>query len=364
MSIWKNIELYIRNKITSSLSYHSYQQEISEPAAVFTNANVKRLLVLRQDRIGDVLVSVPILQEIRKALPNAQIDILLSHRNYGAKRAFEPFCNKFYKYGKNALDNIVLLKKLRHRKYDLVLDLYDNASTTSSLIVKLAKPKYSLGIEKANAHVYSHLVPLLNKQEHHIVDRITNLLLPFYIKPDKKYLNLAYPISDEDKIFAQNLLGKKCKFRFGINLSGSTRNKFWGLENHISLINKLSSSRPDYEIVCFGTEDYSYELTQIEKQTSALIAPKVSSIHEWACLLSTVDMLMTPDTAAVHLAAAWKIPALCMYELSGQEFAGIPWTPYNSPHILLSTESGSLTSIKINDVLYSIYELEKKYQAM
>ncbi len=360
MAILKKIELYVRNKITSSLSYHSYQQEISEPAPVFNASNIKKILVLRQDRIGDVLVSVPILKKIREVLPEAKIDVLLSHRNFGAKRAFEPFCNTFFKYGRNLKENIFLLRKLRHQKYDLVIDLYDNASTTSSLVVKLSKPKYSLGIEKANAHVYSHLVPLLNKQEYHIVERIANLLLAFGVPNDSKKLKLAYNLSEEDKQTAEQQMGKKTNFRFGINLSGSNRNKFWGLENHISLINKLSSSRPDYEIVCFGTGDYAYEMNQIQEKTKAKIAPKVGSMHEWSCLLSTVDMLLTPDTAAVHLAASWQLPAICLYEVSGKEFAGLPWTPYNSPHVMLSTDSGSLSNIKVNDVLYNIYRLEEK----
>ncbi len=359
MAILKNIELYIRDKITSSLSYHSYQQEISDPGSVFNLSNLKKILVLRQDRIGDVLVSVPVLSNLRKALPGVKIDVLLSHRNYGAKRAFEPFCDSFYKYDRNLKENLLLLKKLRHEKYDLIIDLYDNASTTSSIVVKLAKPKFSLGIEKANAHVYSHLVPLKDKLKYHIVDRIANLLLPFDINPNEIQLDLNYPLTEEEKKNAENLMGTKDKFRFGINLSGSTRNKFWGLDNLIELINKLASARPDYDIVCFGTGDYSNEMNQISERTSARIAPKVGSMHEWACLLSTVDMLLTPDTAAVHLAASWKIPSVCLYEVSGMEFAGLPWTPYNSPYIMLCTDSGSLANIKVNDVLYSVYQLEK-----
>ncbi len=360
MALLKKIELYLRSRITSALSYHSFQQEVSEPTAVFTGKNIKKVLLLRQDRIGDVLVSVPIVEKIKEALPEAKIDILLSHRNQGAKRAFERFADNFYVYGRNFKENFSLIRKLRHNKYDLIIDMYDNASATSSLIVKLSGSTFSLGIEKSNAHVYSHLVPLLDKQEYHITDRLANLLLPFNINPLRSDLKLSYPLSEEDIAFAEGRLGKKEKFRLCINLAGSTPNKYWGQSNHIYLIERLAASRPDFDVVCFGTSEYYRDLETISARTYARIAPAASSIHEWICMISTADMILTPDTAAVHIAAARNIPAICMYEISGREFAGKPWTPYNSEHITLTTESGSLSSIQPNDVLYSIYELEKR----
>jgi len=55
---------------------------------------------------------------------------------------------------------------------------------------------------------------------------------------------------------------------------------------------------------------------------------------------------LTPDTAAVHLASAFKIKTIVLYnqDLENKEIL-MPWFPYNTQYLAFGTKSGSLAGI-------------------
>lgn len=332
--------------------------KIKEPIHAFAPYEKLKILLLRQDRIGDVLISSPFVELLRKNLPAARIDILLGHRNSGARRAIEKHVDNILVYDKKIIHTLSLLGNIRRTKYDVTVDLLDNASRTSSIIVKKSLSRFSLGFDKENSGIYTHVVPLPDKHRVHIVDRTARLLWAFGINPDDKIDGLFYPIEETEKQKALALTGKKEKrLRLGINLSGSDRAKFWGIDNNRNFISALLANYDDIEIFVFGTKDYENDKNEIIRGSKARKAPEVHSFHEFACLLSTCDLIMTPDTSAVHLAAAWKAPCLALYKYDPEGAAGMPWTPYKSPYKALTTSGESIESITVESALGAFDEL-------
>jgi ADP-heptose:LPS heptosyltransferase len=358
-SFFKKIEIAVKKKVNFFLfNSNATPVLINKAEPVFQLSSKAKILILRQDRIGDVLVSVPFFRNLKEALPDANIDVVFGKKNIQAKKAIEKYINKIYVYEKNVLNTISLIRSIRKNRYDLIIDLFDNASTTSSMFVKLSKAKYKLGIEKENSGIYSHIVPLLNKTKFHIVERIAQLLLPFGINPASVDLSLAYLVTEEEKAKAKNFFGEKQKsLRLGINLAGSNRNKFWGVENNIEFINTLNKEFPFIEPVLFGTKEYSAEIEKISIEAKIKIAPKVNSMHDWVCLLSQCDLIVTTDTSAVHFAACLKIPCIALYNYAIDEKFGVYWYPYNSPYRIIGAESGRLSDISAQDAIQKLREL-------
>jgi len=140
-------------------------------------ANAKTILLLRQDRIGDLLVTTPFLRNLQDAFPETQISILLSERNVVAQSCIKPYCSEIFVLRKNPLQFLRLVRQLRRKRFELVIDLLDNPSVTSSILVRLLKARLSLGFEKENRNIYTHTVPLPDKSQGHIVERIANFLM-------------------------------------------------------------------------------------------------------------------------------------------------------------------------------------------
>lgn len=323
---------------------------IQEPELIFTSSNIQKILLLRHDRLGDVLVSIPIFRALRQKLPNTQLDILLSSKNFATNSALKKYLDKFYCYDKSLAGMLKLLKQIRKERYDLVVDLLDNASVTSDLFLKLSKSKNNVGIDKENRRNYHYVVPLLNKHVIHIVERISQLLLPFGIKPDAKDLTLEYDLSEEEIRLGKERLGDKSnKIRVGINLSGSSTSKYWGKQNNIEFIKHILENYRNCEVLVFSDKKLRSEAVEIASESKTRLAPLVASFNEFASMIRTCDILLTPDTSVVHLASAWRQPCIVLYSYKPNKIA-MPWYPYQSNYIAITTEADSIDAIEINEV--------------
>ena len=355
MGFLKKIEKSFSNILIRFLRFKGAQDYITQPTDKFNLTSDSKILLLRQDRIGDVIVSVPIIKHLRENYPAMQIDILYGNYNFGIRNAVENLVSNSYCYTKNAVKDLKLVRKLRKKKYDVIVDMFDNRSTTSALLIKLINPRYSVGLDKENNYLYSHKVPLPDRRKVHIVERTANLLLPFGLDPAKLDLSLEYHLTGNDTKRAADLLGKKSnKLRLGINLSGSIASKYWGRQNYIDFINSISDYNGDLDIVLFAMKQYSNDVAEILSATKSRQAPFVDSVHEFALMLSTCDYLLTPDTSAVHFAAAFKIPSIVMYSIPEGENNRKPWLPYKNKHVVVSTPSENISAISPDKVTEAV----------
>ncbi len=298
--------------------------------------NIK-ILLLRQDRLGDLLISAPFIKELRKSIPNATIDILLSKKNIYAKQCIEDYVDNIYCYEKNLKAIGKLIINLRKENYDLIIDMLDNKSTTSTYLIKLITKRYSLGFDKENSKIYSHIVPIPDKSKIHIIERTCNLLLPFGIDANKLTLELEYKLKENNIQFANDNLGEKIKLRIGINLAGSSKSRYWGIENNINLINQIKTKYLNCEIILFATGEY-IQITQeiIKASNFGILAPSTKDISDFAALLKSCDLIITPDTSVVHFASAFKIKCITLFNV--MIGTPTPWIPYKTISSNLITE--------------------------
>ncbi|HSQ92643.1 MAG TPA: glycosyltransferase family 9 protein, partial [Nitrospiraceae bacterium] len=80
-------------------------------------------------------------------------------------------------------------------------------------------------------------------------------------------------------------------------------------------------------------------------------APLTNSFEEYASLLSSCEILLTPDTSTVHLGAALGIPMVAYYLQSSLHY----WTPIGVDYRMLTQDN--LQDISVNNVLVLFKEL-------
>ena len=358
-SLLKKIELYLKGRINYFIQNNYSPLLVNVPINIFNSGNLKKILLLRQDRIGDVLISTPFLKNLRKISNGIEIHILLSSKNNSARKAVEPFTDKIYIYNKKPKEILRLISKLRRENYDLIIDLFDNPSSTSNFLLKYIKSKWKLGIDKTNSGNYTHTVPLLDKMKYHIVERVCNLLLPFNIDPKTISKELIYKVNKNDKPATENILGKKVsEYRLGINLSGSTEAKFWGIENNRDFCKRIINDFKNVEIILFTTNAGLTRAEEIQHGLEVQMAPLTNSFHEFAVMVSTCDIILSPDTSVIHLASAFGIPVIGLFEFSGSNF-GMPWYPYNVPCEVIN-DNNSIKNIKPEIVFRRFTKLYEK----
>lgn len=291
-----------------------------------------RILLLRQGGLGDALVCVPVVRALRQALPDATIDLLLSRRNFVVAPAYRPYVNRIWNYTKRPLQTAALFLQLHRQRYDLAIDLIDAPSTTSRLLLGVSGARARLGIGRRQSKAYTDAAPSLVRPDMHIVERLSQILVPLGINPSTVPLDLEFPLTDAERETAEVLLGpKRDHCRIGINLSGGFAAKYWGRDNFVALIGHLRQRYPEAEVLVLASPEYEAEVSAIAAAAGARAVPPVPSFTLFAALLHSCDFLVTPDTSVSHLAAAWKIPAVVLF-IQRESPASILWAPYHSPH--------------------------------
>ncbi len=328
---------------------------IESPEKIFVPKKDFKILLLRHDRLGDVLISMPFLKELRSLLPDSRIDILMSFKNKTTSRAVANYCDKIYILDNKPMKFLSLIGQIRRQNYDLVIDLFDNESATSNLILKYSKAKEKLGFDKSNSNNYTYTVPIPDKGTVHIAERLFSLLLPFGHRGTGADIRLEFPLNEKEKEQAIELLGKKQKaLRLGINLTGSDESKYWGNENYIKFINSITRDG-DVEVVLFAVPRIEKEAKLIARETSGKLAPVQKDFFVYAAMLNECDIILTPDTAAVHLAAAFAVPVVALF-LSAEPQRLMPWYPLGTKSKSLLAKN-NIAEISVDEVITAFYEL-------
>ena len=326
----KSLELAVRRAFLAVTDRPFTGDFVSAPRDAFSLGDAPRILFLRQDRIGDVLVSIPVIRALRQHYPRAQIHMLFSRANYGVRHAIAPYVDHAWRYDKTPASALRLIRALRAARYDIVVDLTDNPSVSSQLVARWTGAPYRLGVRHERAGRYTHAVPLLDRRQVHIVERMAQLLLPFGIDPTQVSLDLEYRLSDADRALARTRLAPSDRtLRLGINVAGSSRLRYWGNDNFIACIRWMREFDARFAVWVGGAPAYQADVETIAAATGAAALPPLTSFHEFAAVLREFDMLLTPDTSVVHLAAAWKTPMVGLFRESPDV---MPWYPYHSPY--------------------------------
>lgn len=338
VTILKSLERAARRRYLALTDRPFQGTLVSTPQDVLQLAAEPRLLLLRQDRIGDVLVSVPVVRALRAAYPAARIDMLFSRTNYAALEAVRAFITTAWRYDKTALSAVRLGRGLRRARYDVVVDLMDNPSTNARLAATWCGAPARVGIRHERAGHYTHAVPLLDRQRVHIVERIAQLLLVFGIDPGKVALDLEYPLSATDRARAKAVLGPTERpLRLIANISGSGRPRYWGVEHFVECLTWMAQD-PRFAVAVGGAPGDAADVQAIAARVGATALPALASFHEYAALIREANLLLTPDTSVLHLAAAWKIPTVALFHQPAG--APLPWYPYRSPYRAVEGASG------------------------
>lgn len=347
---FKTIERMVRTAILRSLRLLA-RKRTAAPLNLTPSA---KILFIRQDRIGDVLVSTPLFSVIKRRYPDWSLDVLLSRNNHFVL-VNNPHIRRRWVYTKGVGATLRLLREIRAERYDAVVDLMDNPSATSTIILLLAGGKVNIGLEKENAYACDVVVPLKSRRDTNIVDRIAELLRPFGIDPETADLRVEYTVGQEAEMAAVEFLSAVSEPRIGINISAGSDTRFWGVERYRELMTSIVSSVQPVSIVLLGKPSDRGRLQEIAAGFAGVVVAPDVPFDGFAALISHMDILITPDTSAVHLAAAFSVPCVVLYVQSDPNLQ--IWEPYKTLCEPVITTVDDLSTIPVADVARALEHL-------
>ncbi|MFQ5583031.1 MAG: lipopolysaccharide heptosyltransferase II [Calditrichia bacterium] len=302
------------------------------------NFTPRRILIIQTAFLGDVILTLPLLQKTKLLFPKAQIDFLTVP---ASKNLLEthPDIHELLIYDKRGKDKGLLnifkwVGKIRNRNYDLAL--VPHRSLRSALLALPAKK--SIGLDKSSGSMlFSEQVPY--RKDFHEVNRNLNLLSSFGVDVQEKVLPELIPTEYDVKVvgnWKKSFNTDRWDNMAAIAPGSVWATKRWPVEYHISLIKALS--RRGFQIVLIGGEADKEIGGQIEAEFSERVfnAIGIFTLRQSAALIRQCKFLVTNDSAPQHIAVAVGTPVITIF---GPTVPGFGFYPYGEHDRIVQIEN-------------------------
>ncbi len=282
---------------------------------------VKRVLLLRpESKLGDMVISLPVVDNLRRLYPHISVSILCSPRNAILIDSDSRFTT-IYRYTKSLWHDFKMMQKVRAEKFDCVIDLLINDSVTALVLSQLCgKQAIRIGAGKhAYAKYYDfHLdVPLENEDQ--IIFSTLKTLMPFGVKLEQMNGYSEVYTGKEADATANCFLTEFQKdgskgLVIGHNISAGSANRVWEIERSRELIRRLLAAYSLAKVIVFTAPSERHRGEAIVEgfDSRVTIVPPKLSILDVAAIIRQLDLLISPDTSLVHIARGFKVPVVAL----------------------------------------------------
>ncbi len=327
-----------------------------------------KILIVRTDRIGDVVLTLPLAKIIKGHYTDSEVHFLV--RDYTKPLVeLNKFIDKVYTI--DELSFLQILKLLSREEYTTIIHVYP--------VSKLVLASFFAGIKSRIGTGYRLYSFLLNKKifEHrktgsrHELEYNVQLLKEIGIDFNPGVNNVDFSIQPrlEDVKTIDKILSKK-----GINNNlpiiiihpGSGGSAIdLPLERFIELITKLAQSLK-FNIILTGSKSEKDICEKLVVDKRVLNLSGSLTLTELIALINRAEMLVANSTGPIHLAAALKKQVIGFYP-KFNECSPKRWGPYTDKKSIFQPEMGCINcsreqcerlncmnSIDINNVFKTI----------
>src|SRR5882757_7696245 len=299
--------------------------------------NIKKILIVRSDgKIGDNIVSSFIFREIKKQRPDIAIHVVLSIGNLEMLRD-NPYIDKFYVLKNKSYASLLKMARLlRKEHYDVLFEPTVIFRNRDLMFTKIVGAAINIGYDKDNYKSFNKNLQKGKYQAFEIYSRM--LLLLGFKEMDTNYELATKPAVEKE--IETGMPGLSNEKVIAINLFGASRSRKFDKEKSIALINIVLEKYPSHKIILLSYPAVYEFLEEIIKEINSpnlLLYPKTTTIFHSIALIKKTVLVISPDTAIVHIAEALKKPLVAFYSNDEENF--IQWRPRYNATVLRYTDN-------------------------
>ena len=316
MALLKSAEKFGKKALTFIFKIFVKQEKIS-----FNKIDISKIdkvLIIRQDRrIGNLILTTPLIQKTKTVFPNADIDILIAKSNLILCED-NPHLNRIYPFDHtgfiyNPFRFLKLISTLRKNKYSVLIESSKPSSVSflNGYLAYLTKSPIRIGFENGSGSIFTnfHVKPDLTRHYSEIQQDLVN-----FLSTEESYLQPhIFPNEIEAKKM-RTLLNEKFNITehgriIGIWI-GARGKKKWNIENFIKLFNRIKSETEYFPILVFGIEE-GEDFAGINKEKYS--AFRIIDLKNLKSFILSSDVFICGDTGPLHFSYALGTPTIGIF---------------------------------------------------
>jgi len=287
-----------------------------------------KFLIIRFSSIGDIVLTTPVVRCLKKQIATAEIHYL-TKSNYSSILAANPYISKAHYLEQNLQ---AVIHELQRENFDYVIDLHNNMR---SFKVKEALGKKTFSVDKLNVKKWVYTNFKVNMlPDIHIVNRYMKTVESFGVENDG--VGLDYFIAEEDRVKETDIPASHQAGYIGIVIGAALNTKKYPMHKVKELCEEIK-----HPIILLGGLEDADEGERIAAVDNIKIynACGKFNLNESADLVRRAKLIITNDTGLMHIATAFKRPAISLWGNTVPEFGMYPY--YGDNYLNKYSESAS-----------------------
>ena len=284
----------------------------------------KSILFLRHDgKIGDYVVSSFVFREIKKQSPHTKIGVVCSKKN---AYLFEqnPYIDELYFVKtKDIGDYIRCGKQLAKQQYDLIIDPTVTLRNRDLLFLRTINAKNYIGYQKENYQLFNFNIPAQNIHFSEIYKQALELV-------GFKQISTAYdvPYTEKAQQDIQHFLAENNLTSYvAVNFFGAGSARRFNDKSIKSLLDNLTNNTMNIVLLTFP--EVTEKLKSVVKEyKNIFIYENTKTVFDTIELIRNASLVISPDTAIVHIATGFNKPLIAFYSQDQENF--YHWQPNNT----------------------------------
>ncbi len=305
----------------------------------------KRILIIRTDRIGDVILSTPVIKNLRLAYPhsfiafmcrpytkdiidgNPYLDEVIVYDKYGEHRSF--------------LSSWRFSLYLKKKRFDIAIILHPTNRT--HLLTFFAGIPLRIGWDKKFGFLLTHKLPYTKHTgEKHELEYTLDLLRLIEVPIRDK--NTFFPIKKEaerfiDRLFLEYNISQKDKI-FVIHPSASCISKRWPQKYFIELINLIKKEFNPKIFIVTSPKEIIYAEKIMQAHSYLIDLRGKLTLAQLGALLKKTDIFISNDSGPVHVASALRVPVISIFGRNDKGLSPLRWKPLGERVFFLHKDVG------------------------
>lgn len=320
------------------------------------------ILVVRADRMGDVVLTTPFIKALRKACPGARISILVAPAAVdlvaGNPYIDEVLTDERQGRHKGVIGALTLARDIRRRNFDAAFILFTKRRYNMACFLAGVPARIGYRNEKMGFLLTHPLKDTRHLGEKHESEYCLDILkgVGIDVAPES-HLDMLVPLHKDAERWAADWLkeqGIASGEMIAIHPGASDPAKCWPPASFAQLIGRLVE-RHDLKIVLIGDQSVAPIAAEILRlcPKPALDLSGRTSVAQAASLLSRCRMVISNDAGPVHLGAGVGTTAIALFLRDDPGINARRWKPLGPKGFFLLPDAVTVDNVLdlVEDIL-------------